>query len=83
MASHATSDGRYETLNIERSDAKVAGPLFGPFSRLELTKAGGHTHQRPRNMDPTNPPPAKPFCAGSDEYVLALGILSSSTSKTP
>jgi hypothetical protein len=25
------------------------------------------THQRPRNMDPTNPPPAKPFRAGSDE----------------
>jgi hypothetical protein len=25
------------------------------------------THQRPQDMDPTNPSPAKPFRAGSDE----------------
>jgi len=42
-------------MNIERSDAPLASnpKIAGP--------------QRPRNMDPTNPPPVKPFRAGSDE----------------
>jgi hypothetical protein len=76
MASHATSDGRYTRrwiLSAATPPRRVIPKSPDRCSGSDRSLNWGRqrqvdkTYQRSQNMDPTNPPPAKPFRAGSDE----------------